>query len=161
MNRFGASPLFECMIAAKMDSIKLLLHSGARVDLKDNDGTTCWDLAANFPKMIALISEAGTEAARKTRAEKKSEGAFKCGASGCGKRGSKRCTGCYLIYFCSGPCFKEAWPTHKTYRKRAWFPTEFSLLFAQILAHAWISALICANICKNLCARTDLRKYLR
>ena len=114
MNRFGASPLFECMIAAKMDSIKLLLHSGARVDLKDNDGTTCWDLAANFPKMIALISEAGTEAARKTRAEKKSEGAFMCGASGCGKRGSKRCTGCYLIYFCSGPCFKEAWPTHKS-----------------------------------------------
>ena len=89
------------MMAAKMDSIKLLLHSGARVDLKDNDGTTCWDLAANFPKMIALISEAGTEAARKTRAEKKSEGAFKCGASGCGRKGSKRCTGCYLIYFCS------------------------------------------------------------
>ena len=49
----------------------------------------------------------------------------------------------------------------EAYRKRAWFPTEFSLLFAQILAHAWISALICANICKNLCARTDLRKYLR
>ena len=97
-----------------MDSIKLLLHSGARVDLKDNDGTTCWDLAANFPKMMTLISEAGTEAARKTRAEKKSEGAFKCGASGCGKRGSKRCTGCYLIYFCSGPCFKETWPTHKS-----------------------------------------------
>ena len=101
-------------MAAKMDAIKLLLHSGARVDLKDNDGTTCWSLAANFPKVNALISEAGTEAAKKARAEKRSEGAFKCGASGCSRNGSKRCTGCYLIYFCSDPCFKETWPTHKS-----------------------------------------------
>merc|ERR1719391_1556558 len=97
-----------------MDAIKLLLHSGARVDLKDNDGTTCRSLAANFPKVNALISEAGTEAAKKARAEKRSEGAFKCGASGCSRNGSKRCTGCYLIYFCSDPCFKETWPTHKS-----------------------------------------------
>ena len=101
-------------MAAKMDAIKLLLHSGARVDLKDNDGTTCWSMAANFPKVNALISEAATEAAKKARAEKKSEGAFKCGASGCNRSGTKRCTGCYLIYFCSDPCFKETWPAHKS-----------------------------------------------
>ena len=101
-------------MAAKMDAIKLLLHSGASVDLKDNDGTTCWSLAKHFPRVNALISEAATEDAKKARAEKRSEGAFKCTASGCTRKGSKRCTGCYLIYFCSDPCFKETWPTHKS-----------------------------------------------
>ena len=123
-------------MAAKMDAIKLLLHSGASVDLKDNDGTTCWSMAANFPKVNALISEAGTAAAKKVRAEKRSEGACKCGASGCGRKGSKRCTGCYLIYFCSDPCFKETWPTHKSKCKetRARYKTvKLSTQFAMSL----------------------------
>ena len=109
-NRFGASPLFECIMSAKLDAVKLLLHFGGRFDVKDNDGTTCFDLAAHFPKVNALVSEPGAE---KARTEKKSEGAFKCG-SGCGRQGSKRCTGCYLVYFCSDACFKETWPTHKS-----------------------------------------------
>jgi len=112
-NRFGASPLFECIMSAKLDAVKLLLHFGGRLDMEDNEGTTCFDLAAHFPKVNVLVSEAGAEAAKKTRAEKKSEGAFKCGA-GCGKHGSKRCTGCYLLYFCSDACFKETWAAHKS-----------------------------------------------
>jgi len=112
-NRFGASPLFECIMSAKLDAVKLLLHFGGRLDMEDNEGTTCFDLAAHFPKVNALVSEAGAEATKKARAEKKSEGAFKCGA-GCGKHGSKRCTGCYLLYFCSDACFKETWAAHKS-----------------------------------------------
>ena len=112
-NRFGASPLFECIMSAKLDAVKLLLHFGARFDVIDNDGTTCFDLAAHFPKVNALVSEAGADASKKVRAEKKSEGFFKCSA-GCGKNGSKRCTGCYLVYFCSDTCFKETWPVHKS-----------------------------------------------
>ena len=112
-NRFGASPLFECIMSAKLDAVKLLLHFGGRLDVEDNDGTTCFHLASHFPKVNALVSEAGAEAARKARAEKKSEGAFRCGA-GCGRHGSKRCTGCYLLYFCSDACFKETWPAHKS-----------------------------------------------
>jgi len=113
-NRFGASPLFECIMSAKLDAVKLLLHFGGRFDVMDNDGTTCFDLASHFPKVNALVSEAGAEAAKKARAEKKLEGAFKCGAAGCGRHGSKRCTGCYLVYFCSDTCFKETWATHKS-----------------------------------------------
>jgi len=108
-NRFGASPLFECIMSAKLDAVKLLLHFGGRLDVKDNDGTTCFDLASHFPKVNTLLSEAG----KKARFEKKSEEIFKCG-SGCGRHGSKRCTGCYLVYFCSDACFKETWSAHKS-----------------------------------------------
>ena len=62
--------------------------------------------------MKELVSDATAEAAKKDRSEKKSKGAFKCGA-GCGSHGTKRCTGCYIVFFCSEACFKKTWPAHK------------------------------------------------
>ena len=66
-------------------------------------------------KMIKL-NDGGADAGKKARAEQRSNGAFDCEA-GCGSLGSKRCTGCYIAYFCSDACFKETWSAHKSYCK--------------------------------------------
>jgi ankyrin repeat protein len=96
-NRFGCSPMFECIMVANLAAIKLLLKHGAKTDVTENDGgLTCLDLAKNFPDVIALFSEAGKQVAKRKRQEQKAAGSFDCGG-GCGKRGTKRCSGCYLV----------------------------------------------------------------
>ena len=36
-----------------------------------------------------------------------------CGG-GCGKEGLKRCTGCYLVYYCGTNCQNTAWSSHSS-----------------------------------------------
>jgi hypothetical protein len=95
-NRFGCSPIFECIKVANLDGIKLLLKHGARTDVTDNAGMTCFKIAKYNPNALKLFSEAMSNETEKKRAEQKAAGCFDCGSS-CGKRGSKRCTGCYLV----------------------------------------------------------------
>jgi len=74
------------------------------------DACVLWNSVVRYKNELG--SDAIGEAAKKDRSEKKSQGAFKCGA-GCGSHGTKRCTGCYLVFFCSEACFKKTWPAHK------------------------------------------------
>jgi hypothetical protein len=96
-NRFGCSPINECVMVANLEGIKLLLKHGARTDIKEN-GTdvTCISLAKHFPDALKLFSEATSHETEKERAKQKEAGCFDC-SGGCGKRGSKRCKGCYLV----------------------------------------------------------------
>ena len=59
-NRFGSSPIFECIAAANLKAIQLLLKYGARTDVKEFDsGLTPQHMARYFPKVLALFSKAG------------------------------------------------------------------------------------------------------
>ena len=90
-------------------------------------------MAESLGEGFRKFSEAVAESAKKERSERKSEGAFKCGA-GCGRHGTKRCTGCYLVFFCSEDCFKKTWPSHKSKCKetRAQYKTVMLTLSAAI-----------------------------
>jgi hypothetical protein len=37
------------------------------------------------------------------------------------KTATKRCSGCYHVYFCNAECQKKAWPIHKQHCKRSMF----------------------------------------
>ena len=103
-NRFGCSPMFGCVMVANLDAIKLLLKHGAKTDVKENDGgLTCLELANNLPSVNVLFSEASRRAAKRERQEQKAAGIFDCSGGGCGKRGTKRCSGCYLVSYLSDP----------------------------------------------------------
>jgi len=133
-NRFGSTPLPECIMASKIDAIKLLLKFGTKPEIQDYDGTSALDMALHYPLVRELFSKNGSSLAKQERKELRAEGAFKCGG-GCGKTGSKRCTGCYLVYFCSNTCLKSAWKTHKTQCKE----TKSHYKTVQLKAHSGCS----------------------
>ena len=101
-NRFGCPPLNECVMASKVEAIKLLMKHGARPDIKENnEGLTCFDLAKNHPRIMTIFSKAGKKSAKAAREELKTEagGSLRMCGGICGGTGGKRCTGCYLVRF--------------------------------------------------------------
>jgi hypothetical protein len=99
-NRNGCSPIFECIIAADVEAIKLLLKFKASTEIKEYDaGITPFRMASSFPKVSRLFSKSGMQKARKMRAEQKAAagGSFKLCGGGCGAAGTKRCTGCFMV----------------------------------------------------------------
>ena len=115
-NRFGCSPIFECIMAADVDAIKLLLKYGASTGVKENDaGQTPLKMASSFPKVMQLFSKAGMQKAKDMRAEQKDAagGSFRLCGGGCGSEGVKRCTGCYMVFYCGAGCQRSAWPGHE------------------------------------------------
>ena len=99
-NRSGCSPIFECIMAADVDAIKLLLKYGASPEVKENDaGLTPLKMASSIPKLLLLFSKAGMQKAKEMRAEQKAAagGSFRLCGGGCGLKGFKRCTGCFMV----------------------------------------------------------------
>ena len=129
-NRNGCSPIFECIISADVEAIKLLLKYGASTDVKEYDaGITPVRMASSFPKVSKLFSKAGMLKAKKMRAEQKAAagGSFRFCGGGCGAAGTKRCTGCFMVsgrfsclqltslpqvLYCGEACQRSAWTGH-------------------------------------------------
>jgi len=112
-DRFGIVPLTVCGVMDEEQSVKLLLEHGADPTMEDNMGKSPLSFSVNHPKIEAILTEALKKDVRKERrAAKRADDAFKvCG--GCGSRASKRCTGCYLAWYCSGDCQREDWRNHQ------------------------------------------------
>merc|ERR1719402_503679 len=53
--------------------------------MADNDGVTCDRLASLYPKIQALFGKS-----------------------------NKRCTGCYIVWYCGAPCQRSDWDKHKS-----------------------------------------------
>ena len=85
--------------------------------MKENDGgTTCRSFSAAFPKVAHLFSEADKKTIKAQRKEAKAlvgGSLYKCKGCGMDDPDNKRCTGCYLVWFCGKECQLEEWPTHK------------------------------------------------
>jgi len=114
-NRFGATPMFEPLMNAKLDFVSLLLKFGGDPDIKDNDGYSCVFIGRFFPKVMKLFGAARKTAIKDKRKQmKEAAGGSLRKCQQCGKAGEdpKRCTGCYLAWYCGLGCQKEAWPGH-------------------------------------------------
>ena len=120
-NRFDCSPLFECCLNVEnmqtIDAIKLFLKYGASPNIKEYEaGVTCYSMAKGSSQILQLFSAAGMkEAGKKRKIQKEVSGGSPrmCGG-GCGKEGLKRCTGCYLVYYCGTNCQNTAWSSHSS-----------------------------------------------
>jgi len=115
-NRFGCTPLFEPVMAANLDAVKLLLEFGADPDIKENDaGISCRYTATFLPKISELFCQADKRKAKKVRANAKDEagGSLRlckvCGVDD----DNKRCTGCYMVWYCGEKCQHGDWANHK------------------------------------------------
>jgi len=115
-NRFGCTPLMEPIIINHLERIKLLLDFGADPDIKDNDGVSMRKLGGNdHSEVAALIRKSDKERSKKARAAAKDEagGSLRlcnvCQVDG----DTKRCTGCYMVWYCGQKCQQANWSDHK------------------------------------------------
>merc|ERR1719193_669414 len=115
-NRFGCTALFEPVMAANLEAVQLLLEFGCDPDIKEYDaGISCRYTATFLPKISELFSRADKRNVKKVRASAKVDAGWSlrlckvCGVDD----DNKRCTGCYLVWYCGQKCQGEDWPAHK------------------------------------------------
>jgi len=122
-NRFGSTALM-CLIMqnskniseSNLENVSFLLDHGANPDIKNNDGATFRMFAREcFPIMNLL----GAADVKKSSIERKkihaeAGGNFKqCKVCKSYNKDTKRCTGCYLEWYCSPNCQRVDWVSHK------------------------------------------------
>ena len=111
-NRFGATPLFEAVQSMNTGCVDWLLENGADPDVYDNDGLHLFKHAQIIPGMRQKMSAYTAKLAKKKRNEAAKEGAYrKCAV--CQKNTLKRCSGCYLAWYCGKECQISGWKDHK------------------------------------------------
>ena len=114
-NRFGATPLLDATLCNHYDMVKVLSESGADFFIKDNDGSSPFSVSNVNLKTSKIFSEEMKKRASHERERLREEagGSFsKC--SVCKRtENTKRCTGCYFVWYCGRRCQEEHWPRHK------------------------------------------------
>ena len=118
-NRFGSTPLLDavlsCGVKRDYKFIELLLENGANHCIKDNDGESPESFSRSNPQLRRLFAKYDASLIKQAKKEeKKAAGGVKI-CSNCGKANSQRCTGCYLIFYCSVQCQKLDWEDHRSY----------------------------------------------
>eukprot|EP00088_Acartia_fossae_P012865 TRINITY_DN1665_c0_g1_i1.p1 TRINITY_DN1665_c0_g1~~TRINITY_DN1665_c0_g1_i1.p1 ORF type:complete len:484 (-),score=131.38 TRINITY_DN1665_c0_g1_i1:879-2330(-) len=117
VNRFGAPPLSECIMSNNLKHVQLLMEYNADPYIKDNDGCSPSDMGIRSPTVNRLLKTADKRFVKAERDAAKEEHQLKkCGR--CSKDASKRCTGCYLVWYCNADCQKSDWDVHKTTCKK-------------------------------------------
>jgi len=112
VNRFGATPLQSCVMENDLRSIELLIKFKANPYIKDYDGLTAAQIGGRFPNVMQLLKCADKHIVKKERDEAKVKYEFKkCGK--CKGKAEKRCTGCFLAWYCSANCQKTHWTHHR------------------------------------------------
>ena len=118
-NRFGETPLLEGTLNNKQDFISLLLKYGANPSIKDNDEGSPQEkvFGSGFgnPQIRRMFGEAEKERTKEwRRAEKERTGVRLSACSVCqASSDTKKCSGCFSVWFCGRECLQAAWPDHK------------------------------------------------
>ena len=114
-NRFGATALLDATHCNHYDMVKVLSESGADFFIKDNNGISPFSLSSGNLKTSKMFSEERKKRASQEREKLREEagGSFsKC--SVCKRtENTKRCSGCYFVWYCGRRCQKEHWPRHQ------------------------------------------------
>jgi len=140
-SRFGTTPLMACIMNNDIPKISFLLDHGADPDVKDNDGVTPRECAMAFPTVLNLIGKADAKKAKEERNRIHEEAGLnfkQCKVCKSYNRDTKRCTGCYLEWYCSPNCHKEDWPNHKKDCKKTrkeYIPVKVQLQFCVGTSH--------------------------
>ena len=114
-NRLGETPLSIATLAYKYDVIQLLLDHGADPYVGANGcNVTPNDVAADFPRIQEMFSKAIKKQKKNDREKiKDTEGLKNCHVCKKQENGTKRCTGCYLVFYCSTSCQSNDWADHR------------------------------------------------
>merc|ERR1719318_163248 len=109
-NRFGATPLLDSMLTENWDFINLLLRNGADPYIGDLRSTIPYQhYFKNDPSLMAMFEASNKARATEAGVSLKSNKCKVCGKS----KDIKRCTGCYLVWYCGAQCQNGDWKDHK------------------------------------------------
>lgn len=115
VNRFGCTPLFEAVMCFNLKFVDLLLDNGADITVVDNDGVSLKSLIHPIlmPEIAASFSRSIVSCAKKQRDDAKNAGTYRICVRCKSDEDCKRCTGCFLQWYCSSKCQKSHWKEHK------------------------------------------------
>jgi len=114
-NRFGATPLMEPTMNGHLDVLEFLIKYGADPSIPDNDGITCGGFNT-YPKIQEIFWKASIKNSKTKKNEAKEEKGgclWKCEGCGSSDKDNKRCTACYLVWYCGKSCQENDWKNHK------------------------------------------------
>ena len=99
----------------KLDFVSLLLKYGANPSSKDNDDCSPQDLVVFNPRVRTMFGQAERLLARQERKElKEKTGGRQSACSVCQvSSDTKKCSGCFSVWFCGRECQRAAWPDHQ------------------------------------------------
>lgn len=118
-NRFGATPLFEASQNCKIKAIELLFEFGAKAGVVDNDGMHLLKIASVFQDVSTIFARAEAKRIREMNGAEKLAGLYRACELCKSDKESKRCTGCFIVFYCSVECQKEDWSKHKVACKKS------------------------------------------
>ena len=135
-NRFGETPLMNCTVANRIEFISFLLENGADSFISDNDGHSPRSIARLNPAVMKMFGAAAAKSAKAARDEAHSRagGNFKqCKVCKAYNKDTKRCTGCFLVWYCGPECQRGDWANHKKECKKTrkeYIPVSVQLAFS-------------------------------
>ena len=115
-NRFGATPLFEPVLVGRKDCVNLLAKHGANLDVTDNDGINLMQIGARIPFLSGraeMMSEAMMLHAEHKKKVAQDQGQYRACAACKSTQNTKRCSNCYVNWYCSVSCQQSDWAQHK------------------------------------------------
>ena len=120
LNRFGETPMMTALYHGRFRMNELLEAYGADKTLADTLGQSPQSfletsLKSHMPghmqKEMVKAEKEGKEIEFRIRMGHGDEGFKVCKV--CFKKGVKKCSGCYLVYYCSRECQLKEWEEHK------------------------------------------------
>eukprot|EP00092_Neocalanus_flemingeri_P108905 GFUD01139896.1.p1 GENE.GFUD01139896.1~~GFUD01139896.1.p1 ORF type:complete len:457 (+),score=101.89 GFUD01139896.1:159-1373(+) len=118
-NRYGLTPLFECVKLGQLDFISLLLKHGADPHVKEFEaGFNVVSLASavlieNKEEVLFMLGKMNKSKCKTARSQDIVLGKCNVCQVGDGKMKSKRCTGCFLVWYCGEQCQSKDWSEHR------------------------------------------------
>ena len=129
-NRTGATPLHLSCGGTTTELVQLLLDNGADIYIEDNLGNNRID---DYPPFIKDVigAEEKKRAKEKRKMTKDAAGGSlrKCDKCGAVEDTMKRCTGCYLVFYCGRECQLEHWKYHGSKCKET--QAEYKIFFIE------------------------------
>ena len=112
-HRFGGTPLSEACMTTHYDAIEILLKQGADHYIKDNDGVSPNDITRWNPRVQQLFGKYYKKNMKEKMKSPDYESSSKCNVCKESDSTNKKCSGCYLVWYCGPKCQKQDWITHK------------------------------------------------
>ena len=112
-HRFGGTPLSEACMTTHYDAIEILLKHGADHYIKDNDGVSPNDITRWNPRVQQLFGKYYKKNMKEKMKSPDYESTSKCNVCKETDSTNKKCSGCYLVWYCGPKCQKQDWTTHK------------------------------------------------
>jgi len=116
-NRFGETPLFNaCMsvgTTVHYAAVEMLLKHGADPTVKNYEGQFPNDTFRINPKLQEMFGESYKRNMKEKMKEPDYESHSKCNVCKTKFKPTKKCNGCFIIWYCGTECQKTDWTQHK------------------------------------------------